>query len=89
MSDCIIDLQDLVHVEGKSIRSVFCYEVHLTAMISVVSVLHQYGISITSLVDLSKFGCRFLCTQKWLPISKMACIIPWYSASRGTYVITS
>ena len=25
LSDCTIDLQYLVHVEGKCIRSVFCY----------------------------------------------------------------
>ena len=28
--------------------------------------------------DLSKFGHQFLCTQKWLPISKMACILPCF-----------
>ena len=27
-------------------------------------------------VTLPKFGCHFLCTQKWLPISKMPCITP-------------
>ena len=31
-------------------------------------------------LNLSKFGRQFLCTKKWLPISKMSCITP------GTYI---
>ena len=28
-------------------------------------------------VNLSEFGCLFLCTQKRVPISKTPCVIPW------------
>ena len=31
-------------------------------------------------VNLSKFGRRFLCTQKRLMISKTPCITPWFSS---------
>ena len=34
------------------------------------------SVNIIPLVDLSKFGRRFLCAQKRLPISKTACILP-------------
>ena len=39
------------------------------------------------LANLSKFGCQFLCAQKWLLISKMSCITPRQTRSSIFYFL--